>query len=344
MKAPFTSLDLFRNEFNKGLHVLAEQGTLGTFILACANSTGTEELLNDIRPILERQYQELHEKYRNAFLSGHYLDVVDEDLLVFLKLHTIGFDAIRLTEKRREGLWRVKFNHFRSFRPRRITQYVHEGMSQAYDEDDFNFNKPFMAKECFWRGELLGRRIDLFYNKYPFANLHGLLVPEREDCMPQLLRQKEHQYICGLSEALEATIPGAGFGYNSYGAYASVNHMHFQMFVDTQGLLVTDSRWKHNGGDEEYPVTCHAFCCADTSWKFIQELHQRQQPYNILYQPGRIYVFPRKTQGTVDVPEWSSGLTWYELSGVMVTFNHSDYSHLTSDDIVNYLRQLRVSD
>ncbi len=344
MKAPFTSIDLFRNEFNKGLHALAEQGALGTFILACANATGQDDLLNALKPTLATQYKELYEKYRDAFLSGHHLDVVDEDLLVFLKLHTIGFDAIRLTETRNEGLWRVQFNHLRSFRPRRITQFVHEGMSQAFDEDDFNFNKPFMARECFWRGELLGRRIDLFYNKYPFADLHGLLVIDREKCVPQLLGQAEHQYICGLSEALEASIPGAGFGYNSYGAYASVNHLHFQMFVDAQGLPVTNKEWKHNGGDEDYPADCHAFCCADTSWKFIQELHQQQQPYNILYQPGRIYVCPRKTQGSVEVPGWSSGLTWYELAGVMITFNYSDYSQLTSDDIAKYLGQLRVSD
>ncbi|TNF33695.1 MAG: hypothetical protein EP315_08120 [Gammaproteobacteria bacterium] len=343
MKAPFTSIDLFRREFYKGLHGLAEQGALGTFILASANALTHEDLLNDLSSTLAAQYEDLYKTYREAFLTGHYLDVVDEDLLVFLKLHAIGFDAIRPTETREEGPWRVQFNHLRSFRPRRITQFVHAGMMQPYDEDDFNFNKPFMAKECFWRGELLGRRVDLFYNKYPFADLHGLLVLDRERCLPQLLGQLEHQYIFGLTEALEATMPGAGFGYNSYGAYASVNHMHFQMFVDTRGLPVMDSKWKHNGGDEMYPAECHAFFCADTSWKFIQQLHHQQQPYNILYHSGRIYVFPRKTQGTVAVPDWSSGFTWYELSGGIITFNHQDYTQLKAETIAEYLGQLRTS-
>ena len=288
MKAPFVSEQLFREEFNKGLHQLAQRDDLGPFILVCANAS-FEHLFEEFRDILHDRYQALYEKYRHAFLSGINLDVVDEDLLVFLKLHAIGFDAIETSKTRNEGIWKVQFNHLRSFRPRRITQFVHEGMSEPFDVDEFNFNKPFMAKECFWRGELLGRRLDLFYNKYPFADLHGLLVLDREECLPQLLGLEDHRYVFGLAQALDKNMPGIGFGYNSYGAYASVNHLHFQMFVDPEGLPVADKQWKHNGGDIEYPADCHAFCCADTSWAFIRELHQKQQPYNVLYLPDRIY-------------------------------------------------------
>lgn len=343
MKAPFTSIELFRREFNVGLHRLAEQGSLGTFILACANATGDESLLNDIRPLLEKQYQDLYETCRTAFLKGRGVDVVDEDLLVFLKLHTMGFDEIRLGETRRENVWKVQFNHLRSFRPKRISQFVHTGlMSESFNEDAFNFNKLFMARECFWRGELLGRQIDLFYNKYPFADLHGLLVLDRLSNQAQLLEHDDHQYVFGLCEALEDQFKGVGFGYNSYGAYASVNHLHFQMFVDAEGLPVTHACWQHNGGDKEYPANCYAFDSVSTSWKYLGELHARAQPYNLLYLPGRVFVFPRKTQGTVDVPSWSSGFTWYELSGGFVVFNRDDYKNLSAANIEDYLERLKV--
>lgn len=343
MKAPFTSLDVFREQFNLGLHALAEQGGFGPFILACANAVGDAALLEDIRPLLQSQYQELYERCREAFATGRSVDVVDEDLLVFLKLHAIGFESVRPSESRREGEWKIQFNHLRSFRPKRIAQFVHTGrMSEPFDEDAFNFNKPFMARECFWRGELLGRDVDLFYNKYPFADLHGLLVVDRQACLPQLLGQADHQYVFALCEALEDRLPGVGFGYNSYGAYASVNHLHFQMFVDAEGLPVTAAHWKHNGGDKDYPVSCRAFESSAAAWRHIQELHAAAQPYNALYMPGRIYVFPRQTQGTVAVPPWSSGFTWYELAGSFVVFNRDDYLGLMSDAIAQYLRQVSV--
>jgi hypothetical protein len=343
MKSPFTSIELFRREFNNGLHRLAEEGGIGTFILACANATCDENLLNDIRPLLEKQYRDLYENCRSAFLRGRGVDVVDEDLLVFLKLHTMGFDEIRMGELRQEAIWKIQFNHLRSFRPKRITQFVHTGtMYEPFSEDAFNFNKSFMAAECFWQGELSARQVDLFYNKYPFADLHGLLVLDRLAMRPQLLDYDNHQYIFDLCHTLESGFKGVGFGYNSYGAYASVNHLHFQMFVDAAGLPVTNSCWLHNGGNKEYPASCRVFYDASSSWVFIQKLQAAAQPYNALYVPGKMYVYPRKTQGTVKVPVWSSGFTWYELSGGVVAFNRDDYKNIRESEIVNHLRAIRV--
>lgn len=344
MKSPFKSTHDFREQFNKGLYDLAEQAELGPFILACANATSHADLFERMRLTLEQCYQEIYENCRHAFMAGRDLDVVDEDLLVFLKLHAIGFEAVKPNEVRYEGLWQLQFNHLRSFRPRRITQYVHEGIYTPYDEDDFNFNKPFMAKECFWKGQLMGRQVDLYYNKYPFADLHGLLVVDSIDCKVQFLEQKEHDYIFELTKYLDQTIAGTGFGYNSYGAYASVNHLHFQMFVDVDGLPVTNQIWKHNGGDKEYPAECHAFETAADSWHFIEQLHQLEQPYNILYYGGIAYIFPRKTQGTVEVPEWSSGFTWHELAGGIIMFNYDDYNRLHDAVIDNYLTLLKVDE
>lgn len=340
MNSPFASFDKLQQEFNDGLHRLANHGGLGPFILACANATAHQELFIDLKAPLQGQYRELFETYRNAFIDGRDIDVVDEDLLVFLKLHAIGFDSLQLGESRNEGGWKVQFNHIRSFRPRRITQFIHEGVYVLYDEDEFNFNKPFMAKECFWSGELNSRTIDVFYNKYPFAELHCLLVLDKQECHPQLLRANDHTYIVNLVSELGTVLDGVGIGYNSYGAYASVNHLHFQMFVDKQRLPVCDPAWRHNGGEREYPALCHVFDSADASWQCIQQLHDAQQPYNILYMPDRIYIFPRKTQGTVAVPGWSSGFTWYELSGAMIVFNFEDFLRLKASEIEQNLNQL----
>lgn len=345
MKKPFSSLDHFREQFNLGLRKLAEQSDFGPFILVCANAVGDSALLEDCRPLLHRQYVRLYERCYEAFTHGRSVDVVDEDLLVFLKLHAVGFESVRPSESRREGLWKIHFNHLRSFRPKRIAQQVHAGkLCEPYDADAFNFNKPFMTRECFWRGELLGRHVDLFYNKYPFTDLHGLLVLDREARLPQFLRQQDHQYVFALCEALEDRFAGVGFGYNSYGAYASVNHLHFQMFVDAEGLPVTDGCWIHNGGKQTYLTRCYAFESSIEAWRCIEGLHATAQPYNVLYVPGRVFVFPRKRQGTTAVPPWSSGFTWYELSGCLVVFNRDDYLGLDGASIECFLQAVSVGD
>ncbi len=332
--SPFGSLEELGAQFNQGLHQLLDAGQLSTFILVLANATQHEDLFDEFRPKLQQQYDQLVSQFRQRLLHGDQLDEVDEDLLVFLKLHTIGFDSVKTSQQRREGHYNCQFNHIRSFRPRRISSFHNDNeITAPYDEYTFNFNKPFMAKECFWRGELHGKQIDLFYNKYPFAELHGLCVPEREQCHPQLLTERMHDYMWHTTEQLAHTLPGVGFGYNSYGAYASVNHLHFQMFVDPDGLPITDDHWQHNNGKFSYPLNVIKHTDKNHAWQALYELHQQRQPYNLLYTPGEIYIISRKVQGSVEVPVWSSGFTWYELCGAMLMFNQQDFAVMHQSEI-----------
>jgi len=343
MNNPFSSLECFRDKFNQGLLQLINKQQLGTFILCLANATNDAELFEKLKQPLLKQYQFLLKQYQQALNSGLPIDAVEEDLLVFLKLHTLGFENIKLTQQRAENEWLCQFNQLRSFRPKRMTQFKHNGeMSTPFVEEAFHFNKPFMKKECFWVGEINSKEVSVFYNKYPFSDLHALIVPQRDLCLPQFLTEDMHRYIFKLTKNLSVNLSGLGIGYNSYGAYASVNHLHFQMFIHPQGLPITHSRWKHNGGKYDYPV--HVFVCGDveSSWTFINELHIKKRAYNLLYMPDKIFVVPRKTQGTVDAPQWSSGITWYELSGAMLLFNQKKYVDLTADEIARILKDHSV--
>ncbi len=341
MYSLFSSPQRLQDAFDAGLLGLARQDGLGPFILACANATFDARLFDLLQSPLRERFADLAETYSRAFREGRDIQVVEEDLLVFLKMHAVGFDALQQTEFRQEGDWRVQFNHLRSFRPRRISQNVPQGIAAPFNPDGFNFNRPFMLRESFWQGDLLERPLALYYNKYPFAPLHCLFVPEREACLPQLLTAREHRYIWEVTQTLALHLPGLGFGYNGFGAYASVNHLHFQMFVDPDGLPVMREHWLHNGGNKPYSAACVAFDDVDAAWIYIAALHERVQPYNALYLAGRCYVFPRRPQGTVAGPAWSSGFSWYELAGGMLTFNQDDYSGLQALDIERALGQLR---
>lgn len=339
----FSQLENFRNAFNQGLSKLAKYPDLGTFILACANAGMDKKLFEQMHHDLFERYQCLLLEYRELLMHGQDIKAVEEDLFVFFKLHVLGFENIQLAEIRQESIWSVQFNHLRSFRPRRISQASAWAISQPYNENQFNFNKPFLKKECFWKGELLGRQVDLFYNKYPFADLHGLLVIDKEKCLPQFLTKTYHQYMFSLLNQLADQFKGVGFGYNSLGAYASVNHLHFQMFVEPQGLPVCHECWQHNGGDKAYPLACYVFSDADSGWAFIDQLQQNKQAYNLLYANRRVYVVPRQAQGEVEVPSWSSGFTWYEVMGGMLCFNRDDALKLSALDIETHLSALAVN-
>jgi len=114
------------------------------------------------------------------------------------------------------------------------------------------------------------------------------------------------------------------------------------MFIEPKGLPVTANHWEHNGGTENYPVRVIKKTNASDAWQSIVELHNLKQPYNVLYTANEIYIMPRKAQGSVDVPEWSSGFTWYEMCGAMLMFNRDDYLGVRESEISGLLGDVGV--
>jgi hypothetical protein len=338
----FVSPQGFRDGFAAGLEGLLEREGLGGFILVCANAFADPDFLARMRPRLASRFAALADEYRAALRAGRRVAGDPEDLLVWLKMLSIGFEALSCTEYRRSGDWEVQFNLLRSFRPRRMGEQAITCLQRPFDPNGFSFNKSFMLQEIFWSGALQGRAVDLYYNKYPFVDLHGLLVLERERQAPQFLTTADHAYLWNLADALGAQLPGLGFGYNSVGAFASVNHQHFQLFVREQPLPVAEAHWRHNGGARDYPLPCLRLTSAAEAWEAIAALHGEQTAYNLLYLPGCLYLLPRRMQGSYTAPDWTTGFSWYELCGGFITFNRDDYLALTPDTLAGELGRLAL--
>lgn len=343
MNDVFSSLESYKTKFNQGLIELAQDNSLGTFILAMANATFDERIYSEVKHVLSDNFLQLKEKYNSAFSQGKRINEVDEDLLVFLKMLCVGFEELKTTEFRTESGWELQFNHVRGFRPNRISQQKIESLHLDFSVSGFNFNKPFMAKERLWEGELNNSEFSLYYNKYPFAHYHTLLVPEREKQHPQFLENKQHLMMWQLLESIGHNIPGIGVGYNSRGAYSSVNHLHFQLFIRENALPVTAEKWQHNGGKEAYPGNCVVFKNSKESGQFIEELHQTNTAYNLVYFPGYVYCFPRKMQGSYSHAEWTPGFSWYELAGGLLTASRDSYLALNKNDIEAEFKLLRLN-
>ncbi len=333
----FDSEPSLRSAFEQGLGKLLDIGGLNHFVLVLANASFGAPLFAALRERLWKQYQVLHGSLRAALQDGQRIDAADDDLLVFLKIVTLGLDQLQITEQRAEGCWEVQFNQLRSFRPLRDSQRTLHAIHMPFDAQAFHFNKPFLQQEIIWSGELLGETVDLFYNKYPFVDLHGLLVPDRQRCLPQYLVWEVHEYVWRLVGHLGRTLPGVRVGYNALGAFASVNHLHLQVFIRHEPLPVEHRHWRHNGGASAYPVDCLVCDSADGAWSLINRLHEENRAYNLLYTPGRLYCLPRRKQGEFALADWSNGFSWYELCGGMITFNREAFASLSEARITRAL-------
>ncbi len=338
----FASKEHFRHIFEQGLVRLLENNDLGVFILVLANASFDQHVHEYTHTALLEKYQQLSQTYRTLLQDGQLLTEPEDDILVFLKLMAMGLDNINQTAFRQTKNWELQFNPIRSLRPARMSKNTIEGIHLAYNPDGFHFNKPFLQKESYWQGDMQGKHLDIFYNKFPFARFHSLLVPNKEDCLPQYLTSEYHQYAWQLTEKLGENLPGVGMAYNAYGAFSSINHLHFHLFIKQHPLPVCHDHWQHNGGQQPYPLDCQVFTSMHQAWQYIEQLHTQQISYNLIYLPGQIYCLPRKHQGTYNDASWSSGFAWYEACGGFTTFNHSQFEQLDDTQLKQELSLLRL--
>ncbi len=340
----FSSQDGFVDSFKQGLaSLLHDYNELGVFILVLANVSFDPGLQQELERKVHARYKLLRRSFKRS-PRHFYLDDARADVRVFRKLLRIGMSGLQHTEFRDVGPWELQFNQLRSFRPSRIADTKVDGIYAPFSIDRFHFNKPFLMKEIFWEGSLAGRRTSLFYNKFPFMPMHSLVVPERGACRPQFLRHDDLIYLWRLSEQLGDTMPHVGFGYNSYGANASINNLHFHMFVREKPLPLLRDEWLHNGGEMAYPVGCAQFTELDEAWGFISGLHRQKVSYNLVVVPGRVYCLPRNRQGSYSHATWNTGFAWYEMAGGIASVSREVYESLSAEQITRELELLEIRD
>ncbi|HEY3312438.1 MAG TPA: hypothetical protein VGK00_12430 [Anaerolineales bacterium] len=348
--SPFTSENQFRAIYHDKLKTMlrANNGSydlgLGAFILVCANAYFDREILNEVDNDLRKAFINIREKYFRLFAEGQILDERRaEDLLVFLKIALVGLEQLRVTEQSSLGEWMLQFNHIRSFRPQRTAARSVLSIDMPFNENSFNYDPALCERESFWSGNLAGKNVAFLYNKYPFARLHSLLIPEPEKQQRQYLDRENHAWAWEITRDLANDLPGFGLGYNSLGTFASVNHLHLQSFIEPRGLPVNNKNWTHNGGKHAFPLPCHVFENVEASWKWMERIYKQDTTsFNLIYTPGRVYCFERKRQGTYRHARWTSGFAWYELSGNIITFSREDYSSLTPERIEKEMKKLRI--
>uniref|UniRef100_A0A8C4TD16 GDP-D-glucose phosphorylase 1 n=1 Tax=Erpetoichthys calabaricus TaxID=27687 RepID=A0A8C4TD16_ERPCA len=124
-----------------------------------------------------------------------------------------------------------------------------QSIKQVFDPSQFNFNK-IKSGEILFEIQREGhcRRCDFDYNGVicdkilfvinvsPLEFCHSLIVPYPELCLPQILTMDAIRI--GIESVLLSSDPGFRVGFNSLGAFASVNHLHLHCYYLNHRLLL----------------------------------------------------------------------------------------------------------
>ena len=331
----------FQHLFVENLFERLSSEELGTFILVLANSMQDRKTHAALKDELSRVFVK-----HKAALSEGFLRAAPDDLEVFKKLGETGVENYSVWTYVFKNHWLQTYNPLRALRPERASSETVSEITKTFNPDGFHFNKPFLKPEIFWEGVVNSGsekiECNVLYNKFPFLPYHFLLVPESEACYVQYLTQRFHQLVWDICTQNKKDLQGIGFGYNSIGACASVNHMHFQGFIFEELLPIERVNWQHNKGKDIYPMQCSVYQNMETAWQFLESLHASNQPYNILYRPGKCYVLLRQMQGSDSVRQRVTGAGWIEACGVFSEAEQSALSALTAADLFADIESLSV--
>ena len=233
----------------------------------------------------------------------------------------------------------LNYNQLRSFRPARMSKTDNIQLDMPFNSEGFHFAKQFLEKEIFAEDEIDGKQLSLLYNKFPFIDYHALLVVDKAKHNNQYLTQKYLDYIINLQTRTQQQCPDFVITYNSLGAGASVNHLHFHTYLENTPLTIFSAQFTHNGGEQPYPATCRVFSNSNEAWQTIDTLHNNNTPYNLLIKDNKIYCLPRtflpkKVPGNEFTGVNASLFGWADMAGLINVDNRKLLTELSAAKII----------
>jgi GDP-L-galactose phosphorylase len=262
---------------------------------------------------------------------------------------------------------------------KRPTEFQVDKVIQAFDDAKFNFCKARQNEILFTFEEQLDEHSGVEFeeafvvagspnlvmiNVSPIEYGHILLVPRVLDKLPQLITPDT--LLLALQFAHEANNPYFRVGYNSLGAYATINHLHFQAYYLSAAMPLERARTtlitkKKHGRSTirierlvDYPVNGLVFESGgdleDTATMvggFCQRLAAKNIPHNMLIvdKGARIFVLPnafsqRKARKELpeDILESQVDPAVFEISGHQLMKRREDYEGMDEEWVLRLLR------
>ena len=262
---------------------------------------------------------------------------------------------------------------------KRPTEFQVDKVVQAFDDGKFNFCKAGQNEILFTFEEqqdehsnvefeeafvVAGSPNLVMINVSPIEYGHILLVPRVLDKLQQLVTPDT--LLLALQFAHEANNPYMRVGYNSLGAYATINHLHFQAYYLSAAMPLERARTeliakKKHGKSTirverlvDYPVNGLVFESSgdleDTATLiggFCQRLAAKNIPHNMLIvdKGARVFILPnafsqRKARKELpeDILESQVDPAVFEISGHQLMKRREDYEGMDEAWVVRLLR------
>ncbi|CAL5202234.1 unnamed protein product [Lathyrus oleraceus] len=265
---------------------------------------------------------------------------------------------------------------------KRPTEFRIDTVLQPFDETKFNFTK-VGQEEVLFQFEASSDRDAQFFpnapidvenspsfvaiNVSPIEYGHVLLIPRIFECLPQRIDQAS--FLLALHMAAEAGNPYFRLGYNSLGAFATINHLHFQAYYLKLPFPIEKAPTKKIGklnGDVKisillnYPVRGLVFegghaldDLANTVSEACICLQHNNIPYNVLISDcgRRVFLLPQCYAEKQALGEVSTELldtqvnpAVWEISGHMVLKRKKDFDEASEANAWRLLAEVSLSE
>lgn len=208
----------------------------------------------------------------------------------------------------------------------------------------------------------------IIINVSPLEYCNSLLVPNINQFLPQILTHESVQLA--LETVLLSHNPALRLGFNSLGAYASVNHQHFHMYYLHHRLYLENADVQHFAGDcfelIDFPAEGFAFQLLDknviktvrsimklsclfvekeiahnifiTRGRCFLECSNSSNPIESKYDAVRIFMWARKSSfGAKDDEAFNPALC--ELAGHLPVKNEASFSVITEEQAAAVLKE-----
>ncbi|KAJ2945147.1 hypothetical protein O0L34_g9207 [Tuta absoluta] len=272
-----------------------------------------------------------------------------------------------LQERLVDGKYLIQLNPNRGTK-RRTPEKI-ENVCQPFDNEKFNFTKVSTEEilfDLFQEGNE-SHLHSVIVNVSPITRYHSLICPSLSKCLPQVVTQASLELVLNImffSQNRDLRI-----GFNSLCALASVNHLHYHLFLEPQNLPVETAKCKQLKGPlfcfQNYPTP--AYCFQSTSrdsvehiskeiYKLLSYFLKHSIAHNIFISGGenlvpgdhenevvRVIIWPRKSSsGAKQLDAFNVAVC--ELSGWFPVYDKTAYETLKSEDLENELKKWKFDD
>jgi len=267
---------------------------------------------------------------------------------------------------------------------KRQTEFRMDNVCQSFDENKFNFTKAKQDEvlfqfemslddftSCYEEKKIVESNASFVYiNISPIEYGHVLLVPKVLQCIPQ--QMSTECLLTAIHMSVEVHNPCFKIGFNTLGAYASINHLHFQGYFLNAPFPVERVETEYLAGytnktDKElrvskllgYPVRSFVFELGSDLEELAREvskacnmLESKNIPYNLLIVDcgARVFLFPQKFDenkkaGLIpeDLLDTQVNPACFEIGGHMVLKRKQDYEQVCEDKICELLSYASLS-